>query len=178
MSENSVATESGAFVHMECIPESLIETFASSCSMAISVDPDIDVDSVITGSAAVIAVISLTGDVTWSVSVGMPEDVACAAMEGFAGFEIPFESADMGDAAGELVNVLAGELKSRLEGAGAMSNMSLPSVLRGSGMRVLTPHGAPFRIWCFTSSAGKLWVEVVASNDVVPARLPGQEESS
>jgi len=47
---------------------------------------------------------------------------------------VPFESSDMGDAIGELANVIAGSVKARLDQRGAKANISLPTVLRGSAV--------------------------------------------
>ena len=66
----------------------------------------------------VLSVISLVGGVDWSIFLGLPKDTAVALAKSFAGFDIPFESDDLGDAIGELSNILAGNVKARLDRVG------------------------------------------------------------
>jgi CheY-specific phosphatase CheX len=114
---------------------------------------------------AVIGVISIMGDVDWSVFLGLPRDTAEILTEKFAGFEIPFDSEDMGDAVGELTNILAGNVKSRLAEKGVRTNISLPNVLRAENLQVLVQRSACLIKSCFTSEAGKLWTGVVFLRD-------------
>src|SRR5581483_4177566 len=51
----------------------------------------------------VAGIISFFGDMPWSLSWVLNEETAPALAQKFAGFEIPFDSPDMGDVTGELV---------------------------------------------------------------------------
>jgi len=94
--------------------------------------------------------------------------VAVAAK--FAGFEVPFDSADMGDAIGELTNIFAGQVKTLLDNRGIKSNISLPSVLRADNLQVLIQrHSSSSRI-CFDSALGKFWTGILAGRG---AGMPG-----
>lgn len=62
------------------------------------------------------AMIKLAGDVTGSVTLVMCEDAANEAVTAFVGMKMPFGSADMMDAAGELANMITGGAISRLSG--------------------------------------------------------------
>jgi CheY-specific phosphatase CheX len=62
------------------------------------------------------AMIKLTGDVAGSVTLVMCEDAANEAVTAFVGMKMPFGSADMMDAAGELANMITGGAISRLSG--------------------------------------------------------------
>jgi len=102
----------------------------------------------------VIGIISLVGDVDWLLVLGLPRDTAPAIAEGFAGFPIPFESEDMADAVGELANLVAGDVKVNLDAIRLSSEISLPQVLRGTGIEVLRPPRTPSVVLTFDSSCG------------------------
>jgi chemotaxis protein CheX len=87
----------------------------------------------------VIAVVSLIGDVEVNLFLGMPSGTAVALASKFAGFAIPFESSDMADAVGELANLIAGDLKMRLNRNRIKANISVPMVFRGHELVVTTP---------------------------------------
>ncbi|MBS1792371.1 MAG: chemotaxis protein CheX [Acidobacteria bacterium] len=82
-------------------------------------------------------IISFVGDITWSLILVLPFRSAEMMAQKFAGFEIPFDSEDMGDVVGELTNVLAGVLCGGLESVGVHSQMSLPTVTSGSDFEQL-----------------------------------------
>lgn len=62
------------------------------------------------------AMIKLSGDVAGSVTLVMCEEAANEAIKAFVGMKMPFGSADMKDAAGELANMITGGAISRLSG--------------------------------------------------------------
>jgi CheY-specific phosphatase CheX len=111
----------------------------------------------------VIGVISFVGDFSWSYCLGLPEATAPALAQSFAGFEIAFDSPDMGDLVGELANVLGGNMISSLGNRGVRSQIGLPSVLRGSDIQTLLPKAMPKAHYEFHSSQGTFWLEVAAS---------------
>ncbi len=82
-------------------------------------------------------IISFVGELTWSMILVLPHDAAEMMAKKFAGFDIPYDSEDMGDVVGELTNVLAGVLCGSLENVGVKSQMSLPTVTRGSDFEQL-----------------------------------------
>lgn len=60
--------------------------------------------------------ITISGDVVGQVVVGLPKSAASAIVERFAGAAVDFGTPDFCDAIGEVVNMIAGGAKSRLEG--------------------------------------------------------------
>ena len=99
-----------------------------------------------------------------------PEQLMCFQ---FAGFEIPFDSPDMGDAVGELANIFAGEVKGQLDSRGVRCDISLPTVLRGGQLEVLKYHQLPGGRWNSQTPAGNLWAGVVTGSSVVATQLAG-----
>jgi chemotaxis protein CheX len=147
-----------AFKHHECIGESAAGILNATCGISLSPQDDKDVP----GNDVLIAVISLVGSVEWSIFLGLPRLTACALAAKFAGFEIPFESGDMGDAVGELANILAGDIKNRLDAKGVKANISLPTVIRAQDIHVLIQRNATAIKTCYRSELGSLWVGVTA----------------
>lgn len=125
--------------------------------------------------ASITAVISFFGDPVWSVVLGLPEGTAAAVAEKFCGFEVPFDSPDMGDLVGELVNVMAGEIVARLEAGGKKAPMSLPTVARGQNVELLPPADASTERLAFTTPAGGFWLKLVkAGGSHTGTRRSGQ----
>lgn len=152
---SSVSTESVQYG--ESVREAAFNTFKSACGVEIA---RLDQDSLY-ANPFVLAVISLVGDVDWTVFLGLPQKTAVAMARNFTGFEIPFESDELGDAVGELSNVLAGDIKFRLDKQGVKENISLPCVVTDGDLRVMIPKDSTVMKFCFDSPAGKLLVGVI-----------------
>ncbi len=159
---DTVKTETtSGLEHTECVAEAAVEIFNATCG--VTLEPLAEVEN-LAGDGVIIAVISLVGDVEWSVFLGLPKDTASAAAAKFAGFEIPFESADMGDAIGELTNMLAGQVKALLDQRGVKADISLPSVMRADNMSILVQRDSAGEKTCFNSPLGKLWTGVIVGH--------------
>ncbi len=105
-----------------------------------------------------IGIISVVGGVAWSLSLGFPRETAIALAQKFAGFEIEFESADMGDVVGELANVLAGDVVAQLDMMGVRVSMSLPTVARGSDINIMLPGALSSLRMCYSLPEGQFWL--------------------
>ena len=167
MSSPPVAEASFLKNHV-CVFDAVLETFRTACSAGLTV-----VQPTPAGPAAgIIASISLIGDVAWLISMGLPKDTTVGVVKQFAGFEVPFDSDEMGDAVGELANILAGLTKANLDRMGLRADLSLPSITRGSKIKLLHIHEAPAARRHFSSPFGQLWVEVCDGSGVA-TRRPG-----
>ncbi len=125
-------------IEAACIREAAVSTFSMICGE----DPDyLGVVADHDDGDRIIGIMSLVGAQPLSVMISLPRDTAVALSEVFAGFEIDFDSADMGDVVGELVNVFAGAAVAQLQQAGLEFNMSLPTVVRGTDMAMPLPEG-------------------------------------
>ena len=78
----------------------------------------------------------------------------------FAGFEIPFDSADMGDAVGEFSNILAGRAKMRLTEQDIQVKLSLPNVLRANDMTFLSGDEVAAMQSYFNCEHGDFWLGI------------------
>jgi len=150
------------FEHVECVDEAAVEILRLACGMQLQRCDDSDG---LGSDGAVIGVISIVGDVEWSIFLGLPKAAAVTLAAKFAGFEIPFDSDDMGDAVGELTNILAGEVKRRLDAKSVAVTIAMPSVIRAQSLHVLVQRGTSATKVCFSCEAGELWVGVTSSKE-------------
>ena len=110
--------------------------------------------------AGIVGVISFAADLAWSFGLVLPEETAVVMAHRFAGFEIPFDSPDMGDAVGELANVVAGDISARLEAQHIRAQMSLPTVVRGRDVDLLLVSGLTTLRMGFAASPGSFWFKL------------------
>ncbi len=144
--------------HHDCVADAAATIFSATCNLNLQRGEEND----LCHGGVIIAIISIVGDVDWSIFLGLPRATAEAIAAKFAGFEIPFDSSDMGDAIGELTNILAGEVKNRLYARKVRCEISLPSVIRAESLEVLVQSNANARKTCFASDAGPLWTGITA----------------
>ena len=121
-------------------------------------------------------IISFFGNLPWTLTWVLTDQTAPALAQKFTGFEIPFDSKDMGDMAGELVNVLAGEIVAQLDQRRIKSQMSLPTVARGTNLELMPERGAPnVAELDYSSSQGGFWLRLAAAKSGnIPGRVPGK----
>lgn len=109
-------------------------------------------------------IITFLGEEKFSLSWVLPHKIAVKIAHRFSGFEIPFDSSDMGDVVGELVNVIAGEVILQLERRKIKVNMSLPTVVKGDAL-VLMPENNPEVVHIdYVSSEGTFWMRIAGTN--------------
>jgi CheY-specific phosphatase CheX len=144
---------------IEQTTRSVTETFAKICGSEVSIHEEA------TGCpdrVKIVGIISFVGDLMWSLALILPHDSAEEIARKFAGFDIPFESADMGDVVGELINVLAGVVSGNLETVGINSQMSLPTVARGDAFELMLPENLVSRRLHFSTTANDFLIEITA----------------
>jgi chemotaxis protein CheX len=71
------------------------------------------------------------------------------------------EDAIVNDALGELTNMHAGHLKNRLVDQGYLCNMSIPTILRGDGIRIQPVTGMPLISLCFQVFENPVYLDLV-----------------
>ena len=149
------ATLSEALV--KCVHDAIIGTCSSILGAAPAREPGAEVPH---QGPALIGVISFTGSMTWTCMMGLPQATVCPVVEKFAGFPLEFEAPEMGDAVGELLNVIAGDMVARLDSAGIKAQMSLPTTARGNNVEMMLPAGIASRVLLYNSPLGSFWVKL------------------
>jgi CheY-specific phosphatase CheX len=144
----------------ESIKQATLTTFAMICGEEPSYEGNGDPRSKCDG---LVGIISFTGDVPWSLMLGLPRETAMALALKFTGMEIDDDSPDMGDIVGELANILAGEATAQLDARGITVQMSVPTAARGSDLEMLLPGGLPSVRMNFSAPEGDFWVKVVTA---------------
>jgi CheY-specific phosphatase CheX len=168
MSTNVAPAPAAQFppVISDAVRDAAVEFFGTYCGMQPCERPDEPVDA---PGPGIMGVISFFGNPVWSVSLVMPEATAVTAARMFAGFDIAFDSPDMGDLVGEMANVMAGDITARLDAHGITAQMSLPTVLRGHDVELLSNANACAAKILFASPNGGFWFRLVKALDRLPA---------
>lgn len=109
-------------------------------------------------SADISAIIGFSGDAAGSVALCFPTRTALAAAGKFAGVEMTRDHPDLGDALGELANMIAGQAKAKIDGFNI--SISLPRVVAGKELRMLDAHNTPVLVLPCDSSLGRFTTEV------------------
>lgn len=112
----------------------------------------------------VIGIISFVGDISWLLMLVLPRKSATGISSKFCGFDVEYESEDMGDVVGELANVLAGDLVSRLKDESINVAMSLPTVMRGHDVEPLLPRGLPQEKLLYSVPQGRFLVRLAGAS--------------
>lgn len=110
----------------------------------------------------IIGIISLFGDRARSLMLCLPGETAAAIAVKFCGFEVPFDSRDMADVVGEMVNILAGSVIARFEAIGVKVEMSLPTVVRGTDIDLPVPEGLQVLRMAFQAPEGPFLLNLLA----------------
>ncbi len=92
------------------------------------------------------SVIGFTGEARGAVVISLQQDVAIQLTDLLTGAEHNSMDDDVTDAVGEIVNIIAGNVKQELEDSMRMI-ISLPTIIQGSGHTIKWPGSQP-RILC------------------------------
>jgi chemotaxis protein CheX len=127
-------------------------------------DPQISLQNhVDLNSDCVAGIISFLGKNSISVAWVLDRESAPALAEKFARFAIPFDSVEMGDVAGELVNVLAGDIVINLEANGQKVKMSLPTVARGTRLQFIPEKNVHVTRLDYETRFGRFWLRIAVN---------------
>jgi chemotaxis protein CheX len=103
----------------------------------------------------IVAIIGLSGPVRGTVAMTFPVDTAIKMVNQLIGSETATVDENVMDAVAELVNIVAGGAKSKLNGNEAIPiNLSLPTVVRGNNYSVESPSWAVWLDLPFISPLG------------------------
>jgi chemotaxis protein CheX len=95
-------------------------------------------------------IIGLSGQISGAVSISMTDHVAFEITNTLTGSEHTSFDADVIDAVGEIINIIAGNIKKEFEES-FRTTISLPSIVQGKGHKVMWPSDK-IRIICIPFS--------------------------
>lgn len=144
---------------LENVKQSIIVAFDKICGTAVMDAPERSG----AGSDGIVGIISFVGDLNLSLMLGFTPESAVQLAQKFAGFEIPFDSPDMGDVIGEMTNVLAGVINGGLETISIKTHISFPTVARGSDVELLLPENLLSQMMNFVVMDLPFWVKLVVA---------------
>ena len=146
--------------HADSVVQAVGKTFQSACNVRVRPldEPGKDADG-----AMIFAILTLGREKLWAAFLGLPAQTAVKVAESFAGFEIEFDSNDMGDAIKELANLFSQQLKRLLHDTGVQAEVTLPAVLRAEGLQAFVDQAESVHVSHFQSRLGSLCGGVIAA---------------
>lgn len=160
----------------ECIPEELTTCVHDSvihCFGTMFGEAPVPVEEERSSvGEGVLGIISFVGDITWLLMVTLPKKSAESLALKFAGFELAYDSPEMGDVVGEVANVIAGDIVARLGKDEIKVAMSLPTIMKGHDVEPLLPRGIPTHLMLFKIQDDEIFVKVAGAKEGV-GKKPG-----
>jgi len=154
-----------------CVSDSVASIFNTIFGVSPEYNGDDDSRNIGDG---VVGIISFVGDASWILMLALPKDSAETLAEKFCGFEVEYDSPDMGDVIGELANVMAGDIVARMGVEGVKVAMSLPTVLRGQNVEPFMPKGLPDKKMHYSLLGKDIMIKVaVAKSNEMMGAIPG-----
>ncbi|QEL20583.1 chemotaxis protein CheX [Limnoglobus roseus] len=149
-------------VVLAAVQAAVEQTYTRFCGDKPTVESEMQADH---DCECVAGIISFFGDAAISLAWVLDAAVAPVLAQKFARFPIPFDSSEMGDVTGELVNVIAGDVVAYLEARKFHVKMSLPTVARGARLRLMPDKGVSVSHVNYATRAGKFWLRLAAQVD-------------
>lgn len=162
--------------HGDCAAQAMKEMLAKACNLTVVAQareangPGVPGagSGAVDGRNVVFGVMTVTGELQWSVTLGFEQAAAEGVASRFAGCPITADDPDLGDAIGEISNIVAGYIKRLLRDKGVQVTHSLPTVFSADRIRLLVQRGhftLADRV-DFTSEVGRCWISVTAGANV------------
>jgi len=109
-------------------------------------------------SADISALIGFSGDAAGIVALCFSNQVAAKVASKFADAEVTVDEPDLGDALGELANMVAGQAKAKMDGLNI--TITLPMVVAGEKLRTLKTDHLPVLTLPCDCALGRFSVDV------------------
>jgi len=106
------------------------------------------------------AIIGFSGRRRGSVIMSMTNEIAQQAVGGMLGVDFEEINSDVCDGVGELVNVIAGSAKTKLQVMDIDFDLSIPNTVVGQNHQIKVSSGARSTHFDFATSAGAFFIEV------------------
>lgn len=106
------------------------------------------------------AIIGITGQMNGWIAVRFPKDVALKVVSAMVGMDKADVDEEVQDAAGEIVNIVAGSAKSAFAMAGTDFKIAIPSVVVGDDHTLSPNKNSNYTAIPFSSDLGDFFVEM------------------
>jgi chemotaxis protein CheX len=141
------------------ITASTDEIFSTMIFMEVSAQPPMAQGKQIL-DCHVSAMIGLTGDLSAMLAVHCPEPVGLGIAGAMLGMELDEIDADVKDALGEIVNMIAGGLKERFSEENINLELAIPTAVSGKSYTISSPTRSNKIIIPFAVEQGLFFVEI------------------
>ena len=119
-----------------------------------------DIDSKqLTACLDVTGILGFSGGRKGFILISLPESLALMSAAGMLGMEFSEVDDLVTDGVGELVNMIAGGTKTKLEGMGVNCELSIPNTVVGRNHQVTAPPAIPKVHLEFATEAGDFFIE-------------------
>lgn len=105
-------------------------------------------------------VISLTGDLNGFISVTFTEKCILSIVTGMFGEAVQELNDEIGDAVGEIANMISGQARQKLEAIGTNLQAAIPSVVMGKNHRISHMTSQPVIALPFSTQGGEFTIQV------------------
>lgn len=114
----------------------------------------------VTACMDITGVLGFSGGRKGSILVTFSDRIALAAVGGMLGMTLTEINADVRDGIAELVNMIAGGAKTRLQKKGVNFDLSIPNTVIGANHQITAPAGTSRTRIDFVSDDGEFFIEV------------------
>lgn len=114
----------------------------------------------ITSCMDITGILGFSGGRKGCILVSLPESCALSAVGGMLGIEFDSIDADVRDGVSELVNMIAGGAKTKLQNKGMSFELSIPNTVVGQSHQITAPANTKRTRLEFGSPAGDFFIEV------------------
>ncbi|MGD9160473.1 MAG: chemotaxis protein CheX [Desulfobacteraceae bacterium] len=121
-------------------------------------NPYLKKDNVAIGDAS--GVIGLAGDMNGIISVTFTEKCILHIVTGMFGEEVKELNEEIGDAVGEIANMISGQARQKLEAQGTNLQAAIPSVVMGKNHTISHLTKQPIIALPFITAGGEFTIEI------------------
>jgi chemotaxis protein CheX len=146
------------------------EVFSQMVSVAIAVNAVEEIDGQpdcmdVTSCMDITGILGFSGGRRGSILVTFSQSIALKAVGGMLGEEYTAINSDVRDGVGEIVNIIAGTAKTRLQLKGISFDLSIPNTIIGFNHQITAPAATTRTRVRFSTIYGDFFLEVYLKED-------------
>lgn len=146
------------------------EVFTRMASLPIKVEEVEEIDwkancMEVTSCMDITGILGFSGGRRGSILITFSQPAALKAVGGMLGVEFQEMNSDVRDGVGEMVNIIAGAAKTRLQPKGINFDLSIPNTIVGDKHHITAPASTSRTRVLFSTPFGKFFLEVYLKED-------------